>query len=236
MRRSHRLSIVAGSIATAFALAPAAAPLAAQAPGSGTVLHVTPYAGYMVFGNYLKGPLGTSLSNAPGPVYGGQVGLSLAPNVSLVGNLGYSASDIKVGIPILGGVSVGHSSMLLYDAGLEYDLGTAKGGAAAVSPFVQAGAGAMRYNIDESILTTHATNVAGNVGVGADFTIGKGMALRVLAKDYIGKFNFQDATGLGISGQTAHNLAFTAGLRFDFCVSEVGEVGWGRGDRRRGGV
>ena len=42
------------------------------------------------------------------------------------------------------------------------------------------------------------------------------MALRVLAKDYIGKFNFKDATGLGINGETAHNLAFTAGLRFDF--------------------
>lgn len=203
-------------MATAFALVPAAAPLAAQAPGSGTVLHVTPYVGYMVFGDYLKGPVGTTLSNAPGAVYGGQAGLSLAPNLSLVGNLGYSATDIKVGIPFLGGVSVGHSSLLLYDADLEYSLGTAKGGVAAFSPFVQAGAGAMHYKIDESILTTNATNFAGNVGLGADFTIGKGMALRVLAKDYIGKFDFKDATGLGINGQTAHNLAFTAGLRFDF--------------------
>ena len=36
--------------------------LGAQAPGSGTVLHITPYAGYMMFGDYLKGPLGTSLT------------------------------------------------------------------------------------------------------------------------------------------------------------------------------
>lgn len=216
MRSSHRFSLVAGSIASAFALMPLAAPLAAQASGSGTVLHVSPYVGYMVFGDYLKGPIGTSLSNAPGPVYGTQVGLSLAPNLSLVGNLGYSSSDIKVGVPILGGVSVGHSSVLLYDADLEYDLGTSKGGAAAFTPFIQAGAGAMRYNVDASIVSTNATNFAGNVGVGGDFTIGRGMALRVLAKDYIGKFNFQDATGLGINGQTAHNLAFTAGLRFDF--------------------
>ena len=216
MRSSYRLSVVARSIATAFALVPLAAPLVAQAPESGTVLHVSPYVGYMVFGDYLKGPIGTTLSNAPGPVYGTQVGLSLAPNLSLVGNVGYSATDIKIGVPLLGGVSVGHSSMLLYDANLEYNLGAMKGGAAAFSPFVQAGAGAMRYKIDESILTTNATNFAGNVGLGADFTLGRGMALRVLAKDYIGKFNFKDATGLGINGETAHNLAFTAGLRFDF--------------------
>lgn len=216
MRSTHRLSIVAGSVAAVLSLVSLAAPLAAQAPGSGKVLHVSPYVGYMVFGDYLKGPVGTSLSNAPGAVYGAQAGLSLAPNLSLVGNLGYSTSDIKIGVPILGGVSVGHSSLLLYDADLEYDLGRSKGGATTFSPFVQAGAGAMRYTIDESILTTNATNFAGNVGVGADFTIGRGMALRVLAKDYIGKFNFKDATGLGINGETAHNLAFTAGLRFDF--------------------
>ena len=212
MRSSHRLSVVAGFIATAFTVSP----LAAQAPGSGTVLHVSPYVGYMVFGDYLKGPIGTTISNAPAAVYGAQVGLSLAPNLSLVGNFGYSASDIKVGVPFLGGLSVGHSSMMLYDADLEYNLGTSKNGAMPFAPFIQAGAGAMRYKIDESILTTNATNFAGNVGLGADFTIGKGMALRVLAKDYIGKFDFKDATGLGINGQTAHNLAFTAGLRFDF--------------------
>ena len=193
-----------------------ATPVFAQAPGSGTVLHVSPYAGVMVFGDYLKGPLGTSVSNAPAPVYGTQVGLSLSPNLSLVGNIGYTQSDIKVGVPILGGLSVGHSSMLIYDGGLEYNFGSMKSSGLPVSPFVQAGVGAIRYNIDESILHTNATNLAGNLGLGADLQLGKGMALRLLAKDYIGKFNFQDATGLGLNGDVSHNLAFSAGLRFDF--------------------
>jgi hypothetical protein len=213
MRNIRRSLFVMTSLASSFAVT---VPLRAQAPGSGTVLHVSPYVGYMVFGDYLKGPLGTSLTNAPGVLYGTQVGLSLAPNLSLLGNVGYTSSDIRVGIPFLGGVSVGHSSMLIYDAGLEYNLGSSKAGAAQLSPFVQAGVGAIRYNIDESIIQTNATNFAGNVGVGADFALSKGMALRVLAKDYIGKFNFQDATGLGISGETAHNFALSAGLRFDF--------------------
>jgi hypothetical protein len=213
MRSLRRVFLVFASFITSLV---AAAPVFAQAPESGTVLHVSPYAGYMVFGNYLSGPLGTSVSNAPGMLYGTQVNLSLAPQLSLVGNLGYTASDIKVGIPILGGVSVGHSSMLIYDAGLEYNLGAATEKTLPIAPFFQAGVGAIRYNIDESFITTQATNFAGNVGVGADYTLSRGIALRFLAKDYIGKFNFHDATGLGISGNTAHNWALSAGLRFDF--------------------
>ena len=38
----------------------------------------------------------------------------------------------------------------------------------------------------------------------------------VMAKDYIGQFNFQDATGFGLTGQTANNFALTGGLKFDF--------------------
>ncbi|HEY4218325.1 MAG TPA: outer membrane beta-barrel protein [Gemmatimonadaceae bacterium] len=212
IRRIHRVLVTASSVLLSAA---AASPLMAQAPGSGTVLHVTPYAGAMVFGNYLSGPLGTSLSNAPGLLYGAQAGLSIAPNVSLTGNLGYTSSDIQVGVPIFGGISVGHSSMLIYDAGLEYDLGSMSS-SMPVTPFLQAGVGAIHYNIDESVLTTQATNLAGNVGVGADLSLGKGMALRVMAKDYIGKFNFQDATGFNIDGPTANNFSFTAGLRLDF--------------------
>jgi len=193
-----------------------AAPLVAQDPGGGTVLHVSPYAGYMISGNFLNGPLGTTLSNAPGLVYGTQIGLSLAPQLSLVGNVGYSSSDMKVGIPFLGGVTVGHSGLLMYDADLEYNLGASQTKSLGFSPFIQAGVGAMKYDVNASIIDTHATNFAGNVGLGADINVSKGMALRLLAKDYIGKFNFQDATGLGITGNTAHNVALSAGLRFDF--------------------
>jgi hypothetical protein len=213
MRNIYKTLMFAGSAAASLALA---TPVFAQAPGSGTALHISPYAGVMVFGDYLSGPLGTSVSNAPAPIYGTQVGLSLSPNLSLIGNIGYTQSDIKVGIPILGGLSVGHSSMLIYDGGLEYNFGPMKSSGLPVAPFVQAGVGAIRYNIDESILTTNATNLAGNLGVGADFQLGKGMALRFLAKDYIGKFNFKDATGFDISGNTTHNYTLSAGLRFDF--------------------
>ena len=213
MSRIHRLLINAAAIAGSLSLT---TPLIAQAPGSGTVLHLSPYAGYMVFGDYIKGPLGTSVSNAPAPIYGTQVGLSLAPNLSLVGNIGYTQSDIKVGVPILGGLSVGHSSMLIYDGGLEYNLGSSKAGTLPISPFVQAGVGAIRYTIDESILSTQSTSLMGNVGAGADLSVGRGIALRLMAKDYIGKFNFQQATSFDINGGTNQSFTFTAGARFSF--------------------
>src|SRR5205085_5463086 len=124
MSRIHRSLINAAAVvvgAVSFAT-----PLMAQAYESGTVFHVSAYAGYMAFGDFIKGPLGTSVSNAPAPIYGAQAGLSLSPKLSLVGNLGYTTSDVKVGVPILGGLSVGHSSMLIYDGGLEYNLGTSR--------------------------------------------------------------------------------------------------------------
>jgi hypothetical protein len=42
------------------------------------------------------------------------------------------------------------------------------------------------------------------------------VALRFMAKDYIGKFDFKQATSLNVSGKTANNFAVTAGLKVDF--------------------
>src|SRR5215207_8846716 len=42
-----------------------------------TLFEVTPYAGYMVFGDFASGPLGTSLANAPAPVFGAQLGMRI---------------------------------------------------------------------------------------------------------------------------------------------------------------
>jgi hypothetical protein len=207
--RSIRSLVVAASVV-------AAGTLGAQAPESGNTFKVTPYAGYMFFGDYLKGPLGTSITNAPGLMYGTQINMPIAPNLSLVGNLGYTSSDIQIGVPFFGGISAGHSTMYMYDAGLEYDFRPSKSGSVPFTPFITGGVGAMHYNIDEDFATTQATNLAGNVGLGADFVVGRGVALRLMAKDYIGQFNFQDATGLGLTGQTANNFALTAGLKFDF--------------------
>jgi hypothetical protein len=190
--------------------------LHAQAPLSGQVMQVTPYAGYLISGDILKGPLGTSLSTAGGPIYGAQVGLKLAPAVSLIGNLGYSKGDLRIGVPILGGYSVGNSTMLMYDGGIELTLPNAAASGLAFAPFLQVGAGAMRYEANTSVLSTQATNFAGNAGVGADVTLGPSFGLRLMVKDYIGKFDFKEATAFDLSGETTHNWALSAGLRLAF--------------------
>ena len=74
--------------------------------------------------------------------------MKLAPNISLVGNLATSSSDIKAGVPFLGGLSVAHSTMVLYDADLQLDIPvTSSMSGVSFSPFIQAGAGGIHYDI-----------------------------------------------------------------------------------------
>jgi len=206
--------LVAGLFAGMLSAAPASAQ--SSKPINGTAFELTPYAGYMVFGDFLKGPLGSSVSNAPAAIYGAQLGMKLSPNISLVGNLGYSNSDVRVGLPFLGGYSIAHSSTLLYDGGLQLDLPVTTASGLSFKPFAQAGVGAMRYDISQSIISTQATNLAGNVGLGADLGLGPSIGLRLMAKDYFGKFDFKDATQLDLQSEMSHNWAFSAGLRLAF--------------------
>jgi hypothetical protein len=212
MRSSLLLAgALAGIVTAASASAQSSMPVK-----SGTAFELTPYAGYLVFGDYLKGPLGTSITNAPGALYGVQLGMKLSPNISLVGNLGYTSSDVRVGVPFLGGYSIAQSSTLLYDGGLQLDLPLTTASGLSFKPFAQVGAGAMRYDISESIVATKATNFATNVGVGADLALGPSMGVRLMAKDYFGRFDFKDATQLDVQSEMAHNWAFSAGLRLNF--------------------
>ena len=114
--------------AGAFAGLLLAAPLQAQSgrPGS---FGITPYAGYMKFGNLVNGPLGTSVRSAGGPVYGAEATVGITRGLALVGNVAYASSDLEVGVPIVGGLSFGKSSALLYDAALRLSVPLTAGGA-----------------------------------------------------------------------------------------------------------
>jgi hypothetical protein len=189
----------------------------AQAPApASNLFEITPYVGYMVFGSYISGPLGSSITSAPAQIYGAQLGMKIAPNVSMIGNIASASSNLQVGLPYLGGISIAQNDVLLYDAGLQLDIPVTSAYGVAFSPFVEGGVGGIHNNITQSFVSTTATNLAGNVGVGADIALGSGVGLRLMAKDYIGKFNFQQATSFDINGGTSQSFAFSAGARFSF--------------------
>ncbi len=185
-------------------------PLAAQR-SAGPSFGITPYAGYMKFGNLISGPLGTSVRNAGAAVYGAEATLGLTNAIALVGNVAYSQPGLEIGAPLIGGVSIGRSTVLLYDAALRLRVPVGTG--LPISPFVQGGAGAVRQSFDLGPASTHSTNFAYNVGAGADVAIGRRLGLQLMVKDYIGKFDVQEATELGVDTKTTHNFAVSAGLR-----------------------
>ena len=188
-------------------------PLAAQ-QAKPTVFDVSPYAGYMMFGKLFEGPIGTSVSAGSGPVYGAQMSLTIAKNVALYGNVGYSSSDLKVGVPIIGGFDVGSSKALMYDGGVELKIPMQT--ASAITPFVQGGVGAIRYEVDASFLNATATNVAYNFGGGVDVRLNPNFGVRLMAKDYLGKFDFKEATSFDLNGKTTNNVALSLGVNLSF--------------------
>ncbi len=201
-----RQSLFAGALAGVFA----ATPLAAQGGGAPS-FGITPYAGYMKFGSLADGPLGTSLRHAAAPVYGAELSLGLTRGLALVGNVAYTQPGLEVGAPIVGGLSVAESSVLMYDAGLR--LGVPLAGALPIRPFVQAGAGAMRQSIRLDPVSSHATNFAYHLGAGADVRLAPGFGLQLMVKDYIGRFDAQEATAIDLDTRTSHNWAVSAGVR-----------------------
>jgi hypothetical protein len=211
--RSPSLTIAAALLALSSV---AGAQSRGPSPVATTAFEATPYVGYVFFGDYLSGPLGTSVTNAPAPLIGAQLGMKLAPNLSLVGNIATASSDIQAGIPIFGGVSIAQSRVQMFDAGLELAMPMATMSGAAFTPFVQAGAGAMHYDITQSFITTSSTNFAANVGLGADVSVGRGVGVRVMARDYIGQFDMQQATYVDMATNTTQSFAFSAGVRFSF--------------------
>ncbi len=201
------------SALTLAAVLPLATRDAAAQAARRPVASVTPYVGYMMFGKYLQGPLGTNVTNENAPLYGAQLSLAMSPTVSLVGNVAYASSDLRIGVPIIGGVSVGSGNVLLYDAAVQLALPQ---GASPVVPFIQGGAGAIRYDLSNRLINATATNLAFNVGAGIDYQLSPTLGVRAMVKDYIGNFDFKDATSLDFKGRTANNIALSLGLKLGF--------------------
>ena len=206
MKRAPAFGILA-------ALATFAGPLKAQEVRTPSI-RLTPYVGYMSFGSLVAGPFGSNLGSGSGPAYGAQLSVPVSRAIGFYGNVAYSQAGLEVGLPIVGGVSIGDGSVLMYDGGIQ--LSVPGRTAQQISPFVQAGVGGMKYSFDLSPIRLDATNLAYNVGVGADLPLGRNLGVRVLAKDYIGKFDAGDIVGLDLDTRTTHNWALSVGVTLGF--------------------
>ena len=197
-----------------------ASPLAAQTTTAGSaplpLVEVSPYVGYLIASNLADGPLGTSISAGSGGLYGAQVRIPIVAQVSVIGNFGYSAGKMRAGFPIVGGIEVGDAKTYLFDGGLQLSMQELARGNSSLVPFIQAGVGGVRRDLSISGLTSKSTNLAWNVGAGADLEIVPGLGLRILVKDYIGKFDVREATGFDMGTRTMNDWGFSVGVNLSF--------------------
>jgi opacity protein-like surface antigen len=179
---------------------------------------ISPYAGYMVFGDLFESANGNvEMSNEDGALFGAQAGVNITPSIALLGNLGYTKSAFTLEFDDQG-VDQRTSDDLgifFYDASLQFRIPTSS---SRISPLAQIGAGAVKYTFDtDDIQSEGRTDVAFNLGLGADIGLARGVAIRLMAKDYITSFKWEDLDSVDfdddIEGNVAHNFGLSAGLR-----------------------
>ena len=208
-----RASVVRFSAILAISAASAVAH-SVQAQTAGGAF-IAPFAGYVNHGAWFDGPLSTTIRAASAPIVGAQVGVPLMKGVSLTGSVGYSSGDLEIGVPILGGVDVGTNQTWMYDVAVEVG-GLSRSQKSGIAPFLQGGIGGITNNASNTLLDVHSTNLAYIAGAGVDMRVTRSVALRLQARDYIGRFDSQEAVGFKVNGNLAHNWALSAGVKLAF--------------------
>jgi hypothetical protein len=211
--RSDARALVLLQLLMLTAAAPAAAQWSPRAtPAPAPAVEIAPYAGVLFSDDLLRGPLGTAVGPAAAPIFGAQVNFPLAFGVSLIANAAYSSADLRASAPVVGGVNFGESTTWLYDGGVEVALPLPS----MARPFVQVGAGGVHRKLTVQGMSTTADDFMFNVGAGLDLAFSRSAGLRLMARDYIGEFDAQEAAFIPIDGDRMHNFALSAGLRLSF--------------------
>ena len=189
---------------------------------------ITPYVGYIDFGKYINGPLGSNIGLPNGPIFGGQVSLSLTRNLAIYGELGYAESQRVTPYGYGGTISGNTSGFWLYDGGLQIMAPFKAEDRHWLVPFVQVGAGGVDYRLYNYTNGNTGTDsrFAWNGGVGLDYHFTRQVGVRLMAKDYIAMFTVPHMETLlvnnvaeprSVSAQdNNNNYAFTAGLNIGF--------------------
>lgn len=211
-----RLAVAASLLMIAVVAHPASAQYRVRygysQPSPPTDPSITPYFGYMNLGHYVEGPLGTSATGGEAALVGAQVKLPLTPNFALVGNAAHANSNLVFFEPTGGGPTRGNSSVWMFDGDFQLSSPFRGSGGHWIDPFVQLGAGAMRYSTQNTLGDQSATNFAFNVGLGLDYSITRNVGLQILGKDYIGHWNITPQVPFRSGDRFTNNYAISAGL------------------------
>ena len=211
-------------------VAAAAAPASAQESVAGTktsVFSITPYVGYMIFGDLFETSNGLEYTQDNSGMWGAEATIDIGRSVSLVGNFGYTKAQFEferggtapVEIPASQDVGT-----FFYDGSLRFRLPITAGNSV-FSPYAQVGVGAVRWSFDTDDFNDKSatTNVAFNAGLGATWKI-MGVGLRGEVKDYITSLDWKRPSDVNDpnnwedleSKNIAHNWAVSLGLTFAF--------------------
>lgn len=209
--------LIVGGLLVAVTSAPMAAQQStfSQKPA---VFTITPYVGYMNFGDYFESSNNVEFSNENGALYGAQAQLDLGRYFSILGNFGYSSSKFTFEnyFGPNSNLNLDDVGVWLYDGGVQLRMPLPQDATSGFSPFVQAGAGAIRWSSDnDDIASESATNAAFNFGGGVDWQVGK-LGIRLMAKDYVTSLDWNDFGNVELEDRKAHNWAFTAGFKIGF--------------------
>ena len=212
-REEHMKRLIVG----ALALAVSAAPMAAQS-SKPAIFTLSPYVGYMNFGDYFETSNNIEFSNENGALYGAQAQLDLGRFFSLYGNFGYTSSKFTFENYYGAGqaLNLNDVGVWLYDGGVQLRMPISRDASSGISPFVQAGGGAIRYSSEnDDIRSSSSTNAAFNFGGGIDWQFGK-VGIRLMAKDYVTSLDWTDFDNVELDDRKAHNWGFTAGFKIGF--------------------
>jgi hypothetical protein len=178
-----------------------------QARAQSARVEIVPTAGWLFPGDLARGPLGSALRAAHAPLLAGTAAVRIAGPVSLWGGVSFADSELELGLPLAGGVPLTDTRLIVLDAGIQLR------GHGPAAPVLQLGLGSMHYRFATGLVDVRADNVVVSVAAGMDLAIAPGLALRFLARDWVGRFDSSDAIIVDLPARSAHNLALSAGLR-----------------------
>jgi hypothetical protein len=206
------MSIASRTILLIGIVALSGLPAAAQQSRSVQAVRIGPTAGYLTFGTYFTGPAGLRFSNDNAAAFGGELEFPVWRDLSVVGNVLHATSDWSFQeVPLIGSLTIGGASLWFFDAGLRLHFPV--GSSRTVLPFVEAGAGAIRYAVNNPLLEGNATNLAFVGGLGLTTRIGERLGVEARVKDYYASFRSVDnAAALGVTGRRAHTVGFLVGV------------------------